>query len=59
MTVTSEELVILLIGIVVSFLVSLAVIKFLIDFVKRHTFTSFGIYRIVLGVLVLSYFIIL
>ena len=56
-TVTTEEIVILLIGIVVSFLVSLAVIKFLIDFVKRHTFTSFGIYRIVLGLAVISYFI--
>ena len=56
-TVTAEEIVILLIGIVVSFLVSLAVIKFLIDFVKRHTFTSFGIYRIVLGLAVISYFI--
>lgn len=55
--VTTEEIVILLIGIVVSFLVSLAVIKFLIDFVKRHTFTSFGIYRIVLGLAVISYFI--
>lgn len=56
-TVTTEEIVILLIGIVVSFIVSLAVIKFLIDFVKRHTFTSFGIYRIVLGLAVISYFI--
>jgi undecaprenyl-diphosphatase len=56
-TVTTEEIVILLIGIVVSFLVSLAVIKFLIDFVKRHTFTSFGIYRIVLGLAVIFYFI--
>ena len=42
----------------VSFVVSLAAIKFLMDFVKKHGFSAFGIYRIVLGVLVLSYFLI-
>ena len=49
---------ILAVGIVVSFAVSLAAIKFLMDFVKRHSFAPFGIYRIVLGVLVLGYFLI-
>ena len=51
-----EEIVILLVGIVVSFLVSLVVIKFLLDFVKRHDFKIFGYYRIALGILVLIYF---
>lgn len=54
---SGEEIGLLLIGIVVSYLVSLAVIKFLMDFVKRHSFAPFGVYRIVLGAVVLGYFI--
>lgn len=57
-TATSLEIALLLIGIVVSFLVSLFAIKFLMDFVKRHSFKPFGIYRIALGALVLGYFVI-
>ena len=41
----------------VAFGVSMLAIRFLIDFVKKHSFAPFGIYRIVLGVLVLLYFI--
>ena len=55
---TGDEITLLLIGIVVSFLVSLLAIKLLMDFVKRHDFTPFGIYRIVLGVIVIGYFVI-
>ncbi len=40
-------------GCLVSFAVSLIAIRFLMDFVKRHTFSAFGIYRIALGALVL------
>ena len=40
----------------VAFGVSMAVIKFLMDFVKKHSFIPFGIYRIVLGALVILYF---
>lgn len=43
----------LAVGCVVSFVVSLVAIRFLMDFVKRHSFAPFGIYRIVLGALVL------
>ena len=57
-TATSTEICLLLVGLLVSFIVSLAAIKFLTDFVKRHTFTPFGIYRIALGALVLGYFLI-
>ena len=57
-TATVPELLLLLTGIVVSFLVSLAVIRFLMDFVKRHSFFAFGVYRIALGALVISYFLI-
>ncbi len=55
---TSFELLILLVGIAVSFLVSLLAIRFLMDFVKRHSFAPFGVYRIILGVLVLGYFLV-
>ncbi len=41
----------------VAFAVSMAAIKFLMDFVKRHSFSPFGIYRIVLGALVIVYFL--
>lgn len=43
----------LLIGCVVSFAVSMAAIRFLMDFVKKHSFAAFGVYRIVLGAVVL------
>ena len=48
----------LLVGMVVAFVVSLITIKFLMDFVKKHSFSSFGVYRIILGAVVLLYFII-
>lgn len=57
-TATGTEIGLLLIGIAVSFLVSLAAIKFLMDFVKRHSFSPFGIYRVILGIFVLSFFLI-
>ena len=52
------EIGVLAVGCVVSFLVSLAVIKALMDFVRRHSFASFGVYRIVLGALVIVYFVV-
>ena len=51
-----EAWLILLIASVVAFLVSMLAIKFLMEFVKKHSFASFGVYRIVLGALVLGYF---
>ena len=50
------ELAILLVGMSVAFAVSVAVIRFLMDFVKKHDFKVFGWYRIVLGVIVIAYF---
>ena len=52
------ELGVLAVGCVVSFVVSLLVIKGLMEYVRNHKFSSFGIYRIVLGVAVLGYFVI-
>ncbi len=53
---TGSELAVLLVGMIVAFLVSVFVIKFLMDYIKKHDFKVFGWYRIVLGVLVLAYF---
>lgn len=55
---TSSELLLLLVGCLVSFVVSILAIRFLMEFVRRHEFTAFGVYRIVLGVIVLGYFLI-
>ena len=56
-TVTAMEWGVLAVGCISAFLVSLAAIKFLTDFVKKHSFSVFGVYRIALGVLVLAYFL--
>lgn len=50
------EMVYLLTGMVVAFVVSIVVIKFLMSYIKKHDFKVFGIYRIVLGIAVLLYF---
>ena len=55
---TSIELIILLVGMLVSFLVSVFVIKFLMNYIKKHDFKVFGYYRIILGIIVLAYFMI-
>ena len=54
---TSVELMTLAIGCVVAFLVSVLVIKFLMSYIKKRDFKIFGWYRIVLGVILLLYFI--
>lgn len=53
---TGEYLMTLLIGTVVAFVVSLFAIRFLMQFIQKHTFKPFGVYRIVLGLLILLYF---
>ena len=55
---TANEIAVLIVGCIVSFLVSLLVIKVLMDYVRRHSFSVFGVYRIVLGAIVLAYFLI-
>ena len=52
------EIAVLGVGCIVSFIVSLLVIKALMEYVRKHSFSVFGIYRIVLGILVLGYFLI-
>jgi undecaprenyl-diphosphatase len=51
-----QEIVVLLVGCVVSFIVSMLVIKALMEYVRKRSFSAFGVYRIILGVLVLGYF---
>ncbi len=54
---TMAEVLALVLGCVVAFLVSMAAIRFLMNYVKKHTFTAFGWYRIALGVVVLGIWI--
>ena len=53
---TGTEVVILLIGMVSAFMVSVFVIRFLMSYIRKHDFKPFGWYRIVLGIIVLGYF---
>ena len=53
---SGTEIMVLVVGCVVSFLVSLVVIKGLMEYVRKHSFSVFGVYRIVLGVAVVGYF---
>ena len=55
-TATGTEIGVLIVGCVVSFLVSLLVIRGLMEYVRKHSFSAFGVYRIILGVVVLVYF---
>ena len=53
---TGMEIAVLLVGMLVSFVVSVVVIKFLMSYIKKHNFKVFGYYRIILGIAVLAYF---
>lgn len=54
---SSNELIILGVGCLVAFVVSILIIKFLMNYIRKHDFKVFGWYRIVLGILILGYFI--
>lgn len=56
---TAMELAALLVAMAVAFAVSVIVIKFLLSYIKKHDFKVFGWYRIVLGIIVLAYFIVI
>ena len=56
---TAMELLILLVGCTVSYIVSLAVIRGLMSYVRKHSFAAFGVYRILLGAAVLVYFLLI
>lgn len=54
---TTNEFILLIIGMLVAFLISMLTIKFLMSYIKKHDFKVFGWYRIVLGFIVLAYFL--
>lgn len=56
---SASEAVILIVGMVVAFVVSILVIKFLLNYIRRNDFKAFGWYRIILGILVLVFFAVL
>lgn len=53
---TGIELMTLLVGSLVAFIISIIVIKFLMNYIRRHDFKVFGYYRIILGIIVFMYF---
>ena len=55
--ITFLEVLVLIVGMGVSFIVSLLVIKALMEYVRKHSFTAFGFYRIIFGTVVLAYFL--
>ena len=54
---TGTQIAILLTGMITAFVVSVVVIKFLMGYIKKHDFKVFGWYRIILGILILGYFV--
>ncbi len=55
---TGMEFIILIVGMLVAFVTSVFVITFLMSYIKKHDFKAFGVYRIILGVIVLIYYFI-
>ena len=53
---TATEIAVLVVGIMTAFVVSVISIKFLMGYIKKNDFTAFGVYRIIVGLLVLAYF---
>ena len=53
---TATEIAVLVVGIVTAFVVSVISIKFFMGYIKKNDFTAFGVYRIIVGVVVLAYF---
>ena len=53
---TSTELIVMAVGVVTAFVVSVAAIKFLMDYIRKRDFSAFGWYRIILGVIVPIWF---
>ena len=54
---TANELMILIFGMVVAFVVSIIAIKFLVSYIQKNDFKIFGYYRIILGIVVIIYFL--
>lgn len=57
LTMTTTEIAVLVVGVVSAFIMSIISIKFLMGYIKKNDFTAFGIYRIIVGALVIAYFV--
>ena len=55
---TGAEVAILVVGMLVAFVVSIIAIKFLMGYIKKNDFKAFGVYRIILGIIVAIYFLV-
>ena len=53
---TSSEIVVLLVGMLSAYIVSIIIIKFLLSYIRKHDFKVFGIYRIILGIILIIYY---
>lgn len=53
---SSNEITVLIVGTLTSFIVSVFAIKFLMDYIRRHDFKAFGWYRIILGIIIIAFF---
>ncbi|MBQ8146722.1 MAG: undecaprenyl-diphosphate phosphatase, partial [Clostridia bacterium] len=58
LTLSVTEIIVLIAGTLTAFIVSMVVIKFLMSFVRKHSFESFGWYRIALGIILVIYYIV-
>ena len=58
LSMSAMEISVLIVGMVVAYIVSMVCIKLLVGFVKKHDFKAFGIYRIILGIAVIAFFLI-
>jgi undecaprenyl-diphosphatase len=56
-TLSSGQILVLAVGFVVSFIVALGVVRFLISYVQKHNFKAFGYYRIILGIIILIFYL--
>ena len=54
---TGPELIALIVGMIVAFFVSVVAIRFLLTYIKKNDFKAFGWYRIILGIIVIVYFL--
>ena len=56
-TFSGDEIIVLAVGMVVAFVISVLAIKFLLSYIRKNNFKAFGYYRIVLGIIVIAYFL--
>jgi len=55
--VSGSEIILLIVGLVTAFLVAFVVIRFFMKFIQNHDFKIFGYYRVILGILIIAYFL--